>query len=195
MDKIRVELLVVTKKLRTRLLNGSAGNWPIPRSIDPHAHALSHDATALNRLMRDGFDEINRKTVAAAPARKQASVAAASDDDSDDETPVQRKEKKAKASAPSSASASSSSASSSSKQADKTARIKSMQPLAQLESMKEAGFKHIMFDLCPSVIRNEPCKMPAGKCHFWHLCATCVKDGVDLATCLTRRHCDHKSHI
>jgi hypothetical protein len=41
MDKIRVEFIVVTKKLRTRLLNGSAGNWPIPRSIDPHAHALT----------------------------------------------------------------------------------------------------------------------------------------------------------
>jgi len=186
--KIRLEVLVVAKKLRTRLLQGRAGNWPIPRTIDPHAMSLNGDVADLRLLIREGFDELNRKTVAAVSVRNTKQVAPPEEEDrSDDEVPRQKKAKVASA-APSSA------ASSSSQSSDKLSRDKSMQPLAQLENMKSAGFKSVMFELCPSVIKDVPCKMAAGKCHFWHLCAACVKGGVDLATCLTRRHCDHKLH-
>jgi hypothetical protein len=198
--KIRLELLVVAKKLRTRLQTGRAGNWPIPRSIDPHALSLSADVDDLRRLIREGFDEMNRKTVAAAPTRKQASTAD-DDDQSDDETP-QQAQKRSKASAASSRppAASSGAASSSSRSSNKIARDLGKQPLDQLASMRAAGggnFKTVMFDLCPSVITKDvECKM-AGKsqpCRFWHLCAACIKNDVDPAICLSRRHCDHPTH-
>lgn len=192
--KIRLELLAVATKLRTRLQNGRAGNWPIQRTIDPHALSLSSEVDELRRLLREGYDEMDRKVVAAASTRKQA--ATVDEEDSDDETPRQKKSK-AGSSRPSVAS--SGAASSSSQSSNKIARDLSKQPLEQLNSMKAANggsFKTVMFDLCPSVTKDVACRM-AGQptpCRFWHLCAACIKFGVDAATCLTRRHCDHSTH-
>ena len=69
-------------------------------------------------------------------------------------------------------------------------------PITQLMDLNEVfkgKFAGVMFDLCPSVVYDVECKSPAN-CHFWHLCALCLKRGEGLEKCLERKHRQHADH-
>lgn len=192
-SKVQAELLVVTKRLRTRLFNSSSGNWIIVQTIDPHARNISSDSVELARAYREAYDEVERN--APTSARKAAVLSTLVEPNSDEETPETQMSKKPKsASAGAIAAAPPKSAAAAQDLVQRKLSIQATVQLASVKAENGGTFKGLMFDLCPSSTRDTPCLAPPGKCRFWHLCASCLKSGIELADCLDRRHFQHLEH-